>query len=203
MIELRQWLSLRGRTVLWATDAQVAYAAAFVSAVTCSTWAPARDAAVDPRVLGAIGAIGLAVLSVSLGAVALMAGLLDETFSYVIARAGSDQNTGIDDALQPYRAMAVIGALTIGSAMLGIIVTLAVTNWVVAAVTATLVVLFGTWSVAGTTQLVFLTAFFAGKKGQLLATRADANVVQMRQGKPSNSGPEGDHPRTGSGGAGR
>lgn len=176
------WLSHYGRSVLWGKDARIAYCVGAATGLACMTSPAVRGAVADPRILGAIGAIGLAVISVSLGSVSLMAGLLDETYSLVIARAGGRSNdVGIDDALEPYRAMAVIGAITLASALTAIVVTIALPNWVVVASASSVVILFGTWSVAGTTQLVFLTAFFAGRKGRLLADRAAANVVKMQK----------------------
>lgn len=177
----RRWITLYGRRVFWARDARIAYGAAVLASVACFAGESVRDALTDARILGAIGGIGLAVVSVSLGSVALMAGLLDETFSFVISRAGTGSlDEGIEDALQPYQAMAVIGACTIGAAMLGLVATSAVENWIVDTVVATIAVLMGTWSVAGITLLVFLTALFARHKGSLLATRAEANVLRMK-----------------------
>lgn len=181
MTSLRRWSRRYGREVFWGRDARVGYCVAALTSVSCVTSEPVRDAVTDPRVLGSIGAIGLAVVSVSLGAVALMAGLLDETFSYAIARAGESLDKGIDDALQPYRATAVVGATAIGSATTAIVVTMATGNWIISTVAAAVTALCGAWSVAGITSLVFLTAYFAGLKGSVLAHRAETNVVKMQK----------------------
>lgn len=187
---LPRWLRQYGRFVFWTLDARIAYSAAVVTGVACVTSEPIRGALTDPRVLGAIGAIGLAVVSVSLGSVALMAGLLDETFSFIIARSSPDfpdsPDQGILAALQPYQAMAVIGGTTIGAATVGMVATLAEDAWVVDAVVAPVTIFMGTWSVAGITRLVFLTAFFARKKGTVLATKAEANVRMLKSSGQAN-----------------
>lgn len=190
----RQWGRRYGRTVFWGKDARIAFVVAALACAAFTVWPEARSAGSDVKLLGATGTLGLAVLSLSLASVSLMAGLLDDTFSLAVGRAGETTlQEGIDDAVEPYRSMAVVGASTVAAAIVGTLLTTVVRNWVVDVLSLTIVTLLGTWSLAGTVQLVFLTAFFATQKGYMLVSKAEANLVRMekRQGQSPTAGNSG------------
>jgi hypothetical protein len=151
--------------------------------VTVAAGASPNVRAAGVVVLLAEGALGMAVLAVSLTALAILVGLLDDRYRQVLEKA-----TGLRAAFTPYQEVAGVAALCAlsaiaGAAMWAVELNAPLAAWLRQAVALGFVSGLAVWAIVGTAQLVNLTAFHGTERARLLEgidhARKEAGVREI------------------------
>ena len=163
-------MSLSDRTaIVWkGLDLYVGLAAGAVAALS-ATSAPVRKAGVT--VLLAEAAVGVALLSLVLGALAILTPALDGPYRRVLDTLG-----GVGRAFAPFKVVAFIAGTTAIAAML------AALAWpelgaTVQTIAIALVTCLSVWAIAGTVSLVGMALFHAEQRANLLQGVDDAEAA--------------------------
>jgi hypothetical protein len=170
------WLRAHAALLFLSWDAAVGYLVAILAGV-----AVARSdsvAAHGVTLLLAVAAIGVALCTVVLAAMAIFATFFDDAYRQVLQRAGDGS---IRPALFPYEVVAVLAGL---ATLSGLLVALAWPGLPHAAQVGSAAVVFGLagWSIAGTIRLVFQTAWHAERRAQMMKAVSDARAaLEARQ----------------------
>ncbi len=161
----KSWLWVRTNgAILLSADLGCAAAVAAGGLVAGLRWSSARAEATNLFI--AVGALGVALLGVTLTAMAILVGLLDENYLLVLRRAHKGRG-GLRYAFQPYQIVSVISTLAFGASVVALILN-GVLPWHGKAIAIGMVAGLGTWATCGTVQLVRITAFHGLKKADLI-----------------------------------
>ncbi|MDX6622846.1 MAG: hypothetical protein QOE75_778 [Solirubrobacterales bacterium] len=122
----------------------------------------------------ATGAVGVAIISAVLTALAVIAALFDGPYRRVLEAAG-----GIREAMAPYIVIAIAAGLSVTAALVVAV------GWpefspVLQRVGLGVATALATWSVAGTVVLIELTIFHAEQRAALMRNEEDAQRGQGR-----------------------
>lgn len=163
------WLAAHGRDVLLAPDAMVGLAAGVGAGVAVGFSKSIGKEAVT--ILLAEAAVGVALAAVVLAALAIFATFFDDSYRQVL-EAASDRNS-VRDATFPYEVVAALAGL---STIAGLLVALV---WPALPPVGEIIGLglatgLSIWAVAGSIQLVGLTAWHAEQRATLMRALGDA-----------------------------
>ena len=121
----------------------------------------------------ATGAVGVAIISAVLTALAVIAVLFDGPYRRVLI----DDAGGIREAMAPYMVVASVAGLSVIAALIAAVgwseFSPALQRWGLGVSTA-----LAAWSVAGTVSLVELTIFHATQRAVLMGKQEDAHHVR-------------------------
>ncbi|MGD2102725.1 MAG: hypothetical protein PVG83_10895 [Acidimicrobiia bacterium] len=163
------------RPIVFSVDLWLGAIAGTAVGLSANVWSSIKDEVVGLS-LASLG-LGVAILGVTLTALAILVGLLDDRYLNVLRRAPG----GVAGVLAQYRIVGVVSLLTILSAVTTLIVWGEVasrTQSLFLGITVGCVV----WASAGAVQLVNLTAFQGEMRAQLITGLQDArDLLEQRR----------------------
>ncbi len=164
------------RLIFWSWDFAVGVGVGVVVAFAVGQDPTLSNNAV--AILLANAAAGIAVLAVALTALAILVGMLGDAYLQILERVDG----GVRFALLPYKSVSAIGAAGALSSLVslslwGVPAILPIGTTTLRAIALGVPTLLTAWAVAGTVQLVNLTAFHGVKKSDLLKGIAEARRI--------------------------
>ena len=169
---MRAWLKRYGRGTFRSWDFYVAIVCGVAAYFICGSKA-VRTAAV-PVLMGQ-AAIGVGLLAVVFGAIAVFATFYDPSYRRVLDLAG-----GFRSALMPYITVAVISALAGAAGIIGALALPALGVFPTQLVCAASTFLF-VWSVAGMVSITELTLFHASRRAELMGGADEAETIRAKR----------------------
>jgi hypothetical protein len=168
-----EWVRLN-QGDLWSWDLQIGMVAFAITAALAAASDRVRGGAVT--ILIAESALGVGLLAVVLGALAVLVTFFDDYYRQILSRAPH----GVRGAMVPYQIVAFSGGLAAG---VGFVTALAwpVLPGVAAAVLLGLTTGLVVWATAGTVQLVNLTIFHGEQRAKLLEAVEDVRSAVRRR----------------------
>ncbi len=169
---MRAWVRKYGRGTFRSWDFYVAVVCGVAAYIICGSKV-VRAAAVP--VLMAEAAIGVGLLAVVFGAIAVFATFYDPSYRRVLDLAG-----GFRSALMPYISVAVISALAGAAGIIGALALPALGVFSAKLVCACSTFLFA-WSVAGMVSITELTLFHASRRAELMRGADEAETIRAER----------------------